>query len=187
MVLSDDEIAALSTAERRDLIERLQRPMNDVLPTHIRTIRRVRLGLMISGAIVLVPWVLYLNLTLPVQYRAHNWRYTWVGFDLLLATLMALTAYCGWRRKQVVMPLSFATGVLLACDAWFDVMTAAPAERAESLLSAGLLELPLAFVMIAGSLRLLRVGALRSYRLDESESLWSLTIPAAWIERTPRR
>ena len=72
---------------------------------------------MIGGAVALVPWVLYVSLTLPVQYEAHNWRYTWVGFDLFLAALMALTAYCGWRRKQVVMPLSFATGVLLACDA----------------------------------------------------------------------
>lgn len=113
---------------------------------------------MIGGAVALVPWVLYVSLTLPVQYEVHNWRYTWVGFDLFLAALMALTAYCGWRRKQVVMPLSFATGVLLACDAWFDVMTAAPAERGGSLLSAGLLEWPLAFVMIAGSLRLLRGG-----------------------------
>lgn len=84
------------------------------------------------------------------------------------------------------MPLSFATGVLLACDAWFDVMTAAAAERGESLLSAGLLEWPLAFDMIAGSLRLLRVAALRSYRLDEGDSLWNLSIPAAWVERTHR-
>ncbi|GAA1572254.1 MULTISPECIES: hypothetical protein [Dermacoccus] len=146
----------------------------------------MRLGLMIGGAVALVPWVLYVSLTLPVQYEAHNWRYTWVGFDLFLAALMALTAYCGWRRKQVVMLLSFATGVLLACDAWFDVMTAAAAERGESLLSAGLLEWPLAFVMIAGSLRLLRVAALRSYRLDEGDSLWNLSIPAAWVERTHR-
>lgn len=65
-------------------------------------------------------------------------------------------------------------------------MTAAPAERGESLLSAGLLEWPLAFVMIAGSLRLLRVAALRSYRLDEGDSLWNLSIPPAWVERTHR-
>lgn len=54
---------------------------------------------MIGGAVALVPWVLYVSLTLPVQYEAHNWRYTWVGFDLFLAALMALTAYCGWATQ----------------------------------------------------------------------------------------
>lgn len=187
VTLSDDEIAALSRTERRDLIERLQRPVGALVPTHLGTVRRVRLGIMIVGALALIPWILYLSFTLPMQYTAYNWKLTWVGFDGLLALLMGLTALCGWRRRQLVMPLSFATGVLLLCDAWFDVMTAAPAERAASVASAGVLELPLAFVMIAGSLRLLRLFALRSYHLDEGDRLWSLRFPAQWLRELDAR
>lgn len=187
MALTDDEIAALSSTERRDLIEKLQRPVGGFLPSHAKAVRKVRLGLMIGGAIALIPWILYLSFTLPSQYTAHNWNVTWVGFDGLLAVLMAVTAYCGWRRKQLVLPFSFATGVLLTCDAWFDVMTSAPAERTEALVSAALLELPLAFVMVAGSLRLLRLFAVRNHRIGDGESLWSLRFPASWFDEAAHR
>lgn len=182
VVLSDEEIAALSSIERRDLIERLQRPLTDFVPPHASMLRRVRLGAMVVGTVVLVPWILVLAATLPSQYEAQHWKLTWVGFDLLLAFLMALTAYCGWRRKQLVLPLSFATGVLLICDAWFDVTTAAPGDWAESFAAAALAELPLAFVMICGSLRLLRVAAVRHYQLGDGQTLWHLHFPRSWVE-----
>ena len=42
--LSDTRIAAMSPAERRDLIQRLQRPLNEVFPPPIaRRMRRSRL------------------------------------------------------------------------------------------------------------------------------------------------
>lgn len=186
MTLSDEEIAALSRTERRDLIERLQRPASDFVPAHPRAARAVRLGLMIGGAVVLIPWILVLAATLPSHYVAQNWKLTWVGFDALLALLMGLTAYCGWRRKQLVLPISFATGVLLVCDAWFDVVTASPFDRNEALASAFLAELPLAFIMIRGSLRLLRVSAVRSYQLADGQSMWHLQFPTSWVEARRR-
>lgn len=55
-VLSDARIAAMSPDERRDLIQRLQGPLDDVLPPPIaRRMRRTRLTLMTGGTIVLIP------------------------------------------------------------------------------------------------------------------------------------
>jgi hypothetical protein len=50
-VLSDARIAAMSPAQRRGLIERLQRPLAEVYPPRMaRRMRRTRLTLMVGGA-----------------------------------------------------------------------------------------------------------------------------------------
>jgi hypothetical protein len=55
-VLSDARIAAMSPAERRHLIQRLQRPLDEVFPPPVaRRMRRTRLTLMVGGSIVLIP------------------------------------------------------------------------------------------------------------------------------------
>jgi hypothetical protein len=72
--LSDDRIAAMSPAVRRDLIKRLQRPRDEVfLPSIARRMRRNRVTLMTAGAIGLIPWTVYLSFSLPANYVAHNW------------------------------------------------------------------------------------------------------------------
>ncbi|MBB4855978.1 hypothetical protein HNP40_003392 [Mycobacteroides chelonae] len=38
------------------------------------------------------------------------------------------TAVRGLPRRQLLVLTAFSTGVLLICDAWFDVMTAGPSE-----------------------------------------------------------
>ena len=76
-VLSDARIAAMSPAERRDLIQRLQRPLDEVFPPPIASrMRRTRLTLMVGGAIALIPWIVFLGFTLPANYVAHNWPAT---------------------------------------------------------------------------------------------------------------
>ena len=50
-LLSDDQIAAMSPAQRRDLIQRLERPLDEVFPPAVaRRMRRNRLTLMVVGA-----------------------------------------------------------------------------------------------------------------------------------------
>jgi hypothetical protein len=70
------------------------------------------------------PWIVYLGFTLPANYVAQNWPATWIGFDCLLVAFMAATAVLAWLRRQLVMLTAFTTGVLLICDAWFDILTA---------------------------------------------------------------
>jgi hypothetical protein len=147
--LSDAHIAAMSPAERRDLIQRLQRPLDEVFPPAIaRRMRRNRLTLMVGGAIALIPWMVYLGFTLPANYVAHNWPATWIGFDCVLIAFMAATAVLGWLRRQLVLLPAFIIGVLLICDGWFDLMTAGPGQIWVSALTAALGNLPLAGILI---------------------------------------
>jgi len=113
-VLSDVRIAAMSPAQRRDLVQRLKRPLDEVFPPPMaRRMRRNRLTLMVGGAIVLIPWTVHLAFTLPTNDVARNWPATWIGFDRLLIAFMATTAVLGWLRRQVVVLAAFTTGVLL--------------------------------------------------------------------------
>ncbi len=95
-ILTDEQIAALTPAQRRELITRLEQPLSDVIdPVVLSRIRRIRLGLMIGGSIAMIPWLVYLSMTLPENYVAHNWTATWVGFDILLVAFMLATAVLG--------------------------------------------------------------------------------------------
>jgi hypothetical protein len=177
--LTDEEIAAMTPAERRDLILRLA-PDPGGMPSRrtMDRLRKWRTVLMLACAAALIPWTVYLAITLPSHYVARNWVATWVGFDILLLAMLVLTALAGWKRKQFVFPTAFATGVLLICDAWFDVMTSHRGDDlTQALLSALLVELPLAFVLIAGPLRLLRYVAIRHGMIHPDSHLWRMPIP----------
>jgi hypothetical protein len=120
-------------------------------------IRRMREWLALSAAVALIPWTIYLGMTLPQNYTAQHWQATWVGFDILLLAFMIATAVLGFVRHHLLTLFAFSTGVLLVCDAWFDVLTAKRGDFAVSVLTAALGELPLAVVLIGGSLRIARL------------------------------
>jgi hypothetical protein len=176
-VLSDTQIAAMSPAERRQLITRLERPLSELVPAAVA--RRMRwgwLGIMTGGTLVLIPWTFYLAFALPDDYLVHDWTWLWVGFDLLLLTMMAATVVFGMLRRQVMLLTAFATGMLLICDAWFDLMTAGPNDFWVSELTAAFGDLPLAAVLITGTLRLLRFTAIRMWLLEPHTPLWQLPL-----------
>jgi hypothetical protein len=176
-VLSDVRIAAMSPAERRELIQRLERPLEEVFPPEIaRRMRRTRVSLMVGGAIALIPWMVYLGVTLPANYVAHNWPATWIGFDCVLIGFMIATAVLGFLRRQLVVLPGFTTGVLLICDAWFDIMTAGPGQVWISVLAAAFGNLPLAVILITGALRILRLTATRLWLLDPGTPAWRLPL-----------
>ena len=178
-MLSDEQIAAMSPQERRDLIKRLARPVDDFVPSHrwLRRTREVRILLLAGSAVLLVPWIVYLAVTLPRQYVADNWDVTWVGFDVLLLVMMVATAVLGYLRRQMLVLTAFATGVLLVCDAWFDVVTAHGDDQTWSVVSAILVELPLAAFLIIGALQILRLVAARLWALDAGQHAWQVRIP----------
>jgi hypothetical protein len=177
LVVSDAVIAAMTPAERRDLITRLERPLDELVPPAVQARSRwLRLGLMIGGTIALIPWLVFMAIALPSTYLAHNWPMTWIGFDALLIGFMAATAVLGLLRRQLLLLTAFATGVLLICDAWFDVMTAGPDTRWLSVVTAVLAELPLAAIMISGAVRVMRLTVTRLWLLEPGVSLWRLPL-----------
>jgi hypothetical protein len=132
---------------------------------------------LVACVITLIPWTVYLAVTLPGRYVARNWGATWVGFDIVLIAMLVTTAIAGWRRQQLVFPAAFASGVLLICDAWFDVMTSQPgADLLQALISALVIEVPLGVGFILGPLRVLRLVAIRHGLIEPGARMWGLPI-----------
>lgn len=176
-VLTDAQIAALTPEQRRQLISRLEQPVGDLIdPALLARVRRIRLSLMVGGSMAMIPWLGYLSVTLPENYVAHNWPVTWVGFDILLVAFMLATATLGYLRRQLLVPAAFTTGVLLICDAWFDLMTAGPKDVWLSVTTALLIELPLAAFMIFSAQRLMRLTMMRLWLLEPDMRLWQLPL-----------
>jgi hypothetical protein len=134
---------------------RLERPLDELVPAPVvARMRRLRLALMVGGAIAMVAWIVFVVITLPANYVA-------LGFDVSLVAFMATTAVLVFVRRQLVPLTAFTTGVLLICDAWFEVMMAGPHDLWASALTATLVELPLAVILITTAPRILRLNAAR--------------------------
>ncbi|MEV6771309.1 hypothetical protein AB0N05_22080 [Nocardia sp. NPDC051030] len=110
--------------------------------------RRVLLLITAGGAVVLVPWTVFLAHDLPDGFTTDQWRLAWVGFDVMLLAGLGSSAWLGFRRRRAAVPVLIATAALLFCDAWFDVVLDWSGEsRWSSLLMAVCLEIPLALFL----------------------------------------
>ncbi|MFE3001963.1 hypothetical protein ACFXG4_44190 [Nocardia sp. NPDC059246] len=177
--LSDEEIAAMSDDERRELIGRLRLPPERLLPRPevVRMHRRVRLALMVGGCLALIPWIVYLGFSLPAEYHARNWSLAWIGFDIALVLMMAATAYLGWKHRVVLLLPAFGTGILLLVDAWFDIVTAEAGDVWVSAGTAVIGEIPLALLQITGAIMLLRFLILAHPLNDPAVSPFRTRLP----------
>ena len=128
---------------------------DDIVVSRLR--RRVGLVMTVGGVVLLVPWVSQLATTLPDHHSAQQWRVAWTGFDVALTLAFAFTAVAGWRRRQITISALTMLGVLLLCDAWFDItLSWGTGEQTVSILTAFLAEIPVAltaFVLAHGLLR----------------------------------
>jgi hypothetical protein len=178
-VVTDEEIADMSTDQRRDLIRRLSLASEGGMSARRRFVgpREVQIVVTVVSAVILVPWIFYLAVALPRVYVTHNWDEAWVGFDLLLLLLLVATAIFGYLRRQMVMLTAFATGVLLICDAWFDWMTSNRSDVGWATVTALFVELPLAVLLITEACRLMRIVPVRWGVLDGSVHAWEVQIP----------
>ena len=96
------------------------------------------------AALLLVPWVVLVIVSLPSAHRAAHWDIAWAGFDVALALLLVTVAVATWRGSPWLEGAATATATLLLVDAWFDVLTSSTrAELVVSIAEAVLVELPL--------------------------------------------
>lgn len=113
--------------------------------------------LLAACAGLLVPWIVVLAATLPAHAVARNWSMAWSGFDVLLAAMLAGTAWLRHAGDSRVGALAGASAAMLVVDAWFDTSTAALGlDCAMAWFSAVFVELPLAFVCARIALRPVR-------------------------------
>jgi hypothetical protein len=114
----------------------------------VRSLLRLRhWGFVILGgvAVALLPWTVYLSITLPPRHESAHWDIVWPGLDVGIA-LAVLATVIGLVRLSPQLPV-FASiaGTLLLCDAWFDTVTSqAGSELAWAVVEALVAEVPLA-------------------------------------------
>lgn len=116
------------------------------------------LVLIIVGCVFLAAWIGYLAVSLPAFYRAGSWRGAWVGFDVAELAVFAITGWAAWRRRQILIMCLIVLATVLLCDAWFDVVLDSKTTGfLSSLLSALLVEVPIAVIAVLVARRLLRI------------------------------
>jgi hypothetical protein len=158
-MLDEQELRRMSPQERLDLRQRLAGLDERDLPVSESGERRrkILLAAIIICCVVLAIWIGVLAVTLPRYYRAGGWRGAWVGFDVAELGAFVATGWAAWKRRQILIICLVVLATLLCCDAWFDVVLDARTRGfLFSLLSAVLIELPLAAIAILLARRLMR-------------------------------
>ena len=138
-------------------------------PEQARRRRRLSLELLWACTAFLLPWSIYLMVSLPRTYNAQHYDLAWFGFDVLELLALGATAYFGLRRRQAIIGAALASATLLICDAWFDIaLDLGTPGIWTALAAAAFLELPLAAFLIHRVRQLMRLTLLRFYpRTDE--------------------
>lgn len=84
---------------------------------------RVVAAVTLAVALGLISWIVLLGFTLPPRYDAGHWPLLWIGYDVAEVAVLAFAAWAAWFRRQVLATTALVAGVLLLCDAWFDIVT----------------------------------------------------------------
>lgn len=118
---------------------------NPAAPVVPRT-RRWLAPLFFVAGLALVPWTVYLAVTLPSRHlQSGYYDLAWAGFDIALAVLLTATGFGLMRQKLWVQGTATAAATMLFCDAWFDTLSANDSsERLVAILLALAVELPTA-------------------------------------------
>jgi hypothetical protein len=143
-----------------DLVAPADEPENTVLVDESRLIRWVGPTFALFS-VVMVPWVVYIGMSLPSRQLSPNYDLAWAGFDVLLAAGLASSAYFALRRSRYLSASAAATATVLIVDAWFDCMTTPGSERWRSIAFCLLVELPLAAVCLWLSYHTEQIGERR--------------------------
>jgi hypothetical protein len=178
-VITEAELRRLTPDERRQLAHTLaviDLP-HPLLDPRLRRRRRFGLLFMMACCIGLAAWIAILILTLPGRYTSHDWRAVWVGLDIAELAGFAATAWAAWHQRQILIFLMIVTGTLLVCDAWFDLALSYGSRGfMTSLVSALVVELPLAALLFTSARRLVRVTIKTMMQLSGIAG----PVPALW-------
>jgi len=119
-------------------------------PKHTDIILRIpswAANIYIMLAVVLLPWTIYLGLTLPERHLSHNWDVSWTGLDIGLFVALLATGLFAYLRSIWIVISAATAGSLLLVDAWFDVMSEhSGVQFHQAMLLAFVFELPLALM-----------------------------------------
>ena len=98
-------------------------------------------------SIILVPWVIYLAITLPTKHITKHYDLSWVGFDIGVMLSLLVTGMLAKVRSPAVSLSASSTATFLLVDAWFDLVTSTPGkELNEAIVLALFVEIPMALI-----------------------------------------
>jgi hypothetical protein len=177
-----ETLANLSVSERRKLLRALVALEQDATPPPGSSWKWDAILVFIAvSCMLLAAWIGVLAVTLPRFHHTGSWRGAWVGFDIGLLAAFAATGWTAWRRRQLLIICLVVLATLLLSDAWFDVvLDVTTSGFLASLLSALLIELPLAMLAIFTARRLLRltIGQVMRYEglTGKVPPLWQIPL-----------
>lgn len=120
---------------------------------HVRRLGRA----FATAGLIMIPWVLYLSMSLPKEAMDGHWALAWVGLDSGEALALVATGRFLKRADNHCTLTAAAAAVLLLTDAWFDVTAAtSEGELAIAIGMAVCVEIPVAIVCAVLALRLIR-------------------------------
>jgi len=100
-------------------------------------------------SVLLVPWIVWLAVSLPSSHVDRFYDVTWVGFDVGLLAALAAVVWLAHRRSSYVELAATAAATMLVVDAWFDTTTSTPgADRWEAIAACVFVELPIAALCV---------------------------------------
>jgi len=178
---ADDPVARLDR-----LVQPAPEPENAVLTDDARLVRWTGPSFTLFS-LILLPWTIYIGLSLPARQLSPNYDLAWAGFDVLLLGSLATTGYFALRRSRYLASAASATAALLVVDAWFDCMTTPAPERWQSILLCAFIELPLAGVCLWLSYHTLQISQRRVVLLQRRQwAQWSPRARVPWSRHQHR-
>ncbi len=152
------DVEQWTPAERAQLARLLDEFVPRPFPrSHPPRRRVVVIAATCAGAVLLLPWIGYLSVSLPRSHSVRAWDVLWVGFDVVLACCLALTGWLVVQRRQLATFGLVVGATLLVCYAWFDVcLSWNSSEQGWPLATAGLVELPAAVLFVTSAVRILQ-------------------------------
>ena len=145
-------------AQQRAGVARLLAESIDQSPAAMRSPGRRRLVSAVGGvgALFLLPWLVFLSVTLPAHSSGGVWRTVWVGFDVALLAAFVAAVLTVWLRRRVAVVALVITSTLLTCDVWFDVCLSWGTAEHWGSVAAALVELPVAILLATSAALLMR-------------------------------
>ena len=120
---------------------------DDPLVPELSWIRRRALPILTVVALSLLPWTIWLTVTLPSRHVSEHWDAAWVGLDTAEILGLAGTVIGIYRRAVWVEVTASVAGTLLLADAWFDILLAGSGETLWiAVVQAVVAEVPLAIL-----------------------------------------
>ena len=188
-VITEAELRRMTPEERHQLARALAAIdlPHPLLDPRVRRRRRFGLLFTVACCVGLAAWIAILIMTLPGHFTASHWRAVWVGLDIAELAGFAAIAWAAWHQRQVVIFFMIMTGTLLLCDAWFDLtLDYGSSDFMMSVITALVVEFPLAFMLFAAARRLVRVTVQSLMQLEGVTGpvppLWKVPLFADGLE-----